>query len=573
MALAAGSPHQSPAGDALDNTLARLKERAENFAREPALKKLGWLVQMRERFARSAEQWVRATCERQRVPFDSPASIEAWVLGPGATLRMLRHLLHSLDEINRFGAPNLGPPLRQLDNGQLVVSAFPSELYDRALLPGVTAEIRLQSHVKGLANVRQAAFYKEPAPKGKVALVLGAGNVGSIPAMDTLHKLFVEGKVVILKVNPVNAYIAPVLEHAMKPLIDQGYLAIVQGDAALGSRLCYHPLVDEVHITGSSQTHDTIVWGPEGPERERRRRNNQPLLAKPISSELGNITPVNVLPGPYTNRQFRAMAENIVGMVTQNASFNCVSAKMLVLPRGWDGASKLLDAMAQVFERTPTRYAYYPGAAQRYAALTSGGVQVKTFGAPSKDDELPWTIVSGLDARDASTPHFKTEPFCSLLSVVELEAPDASGFLRAATDFCNETLWGTLNAMLFAHPSQLKDSELSNEIERAVRELRYGCIGVNQWAAVAYALASTPWGAYPGSTLHDIQSGIGWVHNTFMLEDVDKCVVSGPLDGPFRPIWSPLHRSGHKLGPALCEFEANPKPWHLSTLGMYALRA
>jgi aldehyde dehydrogenase (NAD(P)+) len=570
MALAAGSQQTSPSDDRLDSTLARLRQRAETFAREPALKKLGWLYQMRERFARSAEQWVRATCERQRLDFDGPSSVDAWIGGPGATLRMLRMLMHSLDEIHRLGAPNLGAPPYRLDNGQLVVSAFPGDMYDRALLPGVSAQIRLQSQVKA-ESVRQAIFYKESAPPGKVALVLGAGNVGSIPAMDVLHKLFVEGKVVILKINPVNAYLGPILEHAMKPLIDQGFLAITQGDAAVGNRLCHHPLVDEVHITGSSQTHDTIVWGPEGPERERRRRQNQPLLQKPITSELGNITPVNVLPGPYTDRQFRARAENIAGMVTQNASFNCVSAKMLVLPKAWAGSAKLLDALGRVFEATPPRYAYYPGAAERYAALTSGGVQVKTFGKPGQD-ELPWTLVSGLDARDASTPHFKTEPFCSLLSVVELEAQDASGFLRACTDFCNETLWGTLNAVLFAHPSQLKDSELSNEIERAVRELRYGVIGVNQWSAVAYALASTPWGAYPGSTLGDIQSGIGWVHNTFMLEDIDKCVVTGPIDSPFRLLWSPLHRTGHKLGRALCEFEANPKPWHISRLALNALR-
>jgi aldehyde dehydrogenase (NAD(P)+) len=157
--------------------------------------------------------------------------------------------------------------------------------------------------------------------------------------------------------------------------------------------------------------------------------------------------------------------------------------------------------------------------------------------------------------------------------VVELDAPDASSFLRACTEFCNETLWGTLNAVLFAHPSQLKDSELSNEIERAVRELRYGVIGVNQWSAVAYALATTPWGAYPSSTLENIQSGIGWVHNTYMLEDVEKCVVNGPLESPFRLLWSPLHRTGHKLGRTLCEFEANPKPWHISRLALQALRA
>ena len=40
--------------------------------------------------------------------------------------------------------------------------------------------------------------------KGKVALILGAGNVSSIPPMDALYKSFAEGFVNVVKMNPVN---------------------------------------------------------------------------------------------------------------------------------------------------------------------------------------------------------------------------------------------------------------------------------------------------------------------------------------------------------------------------------
>ena len=44
-------------------------------------------------------------------------------------------------------------------------------------------------------------------------LVLGAGNVSSIPATDTISKVFQEGQVVLLKMNPVNEYLGPIFER------------------------------------------------------------------------------------------------------------------------------------------------------------------------------------------------------------------------------------------------------------------------------------------------------------------------------------------------------------------------
>ncbi len=554
----------------LERQVTRLRENATRFAREPLVKKLAWLYQIRERLARASERWALATCRHVRIAPDAPVAGEAWILGPGATLRVLRLLSGALADIQRSGAPQLPSKPRLLDNGQTAVRVFPSGLFDHGLLPGVQAEVRLDPGPGG-EPVRQASFYQLKEPEGRVALVLGAGNVSSIPALDTLNKLFIEGQVVILKLNPVNEYVGPIFEDVFKPLIDQGYLAIVYGGAEVGSALCNHPLVDEILITGSDRTHDAIVWGSDKVERERRRALNQPLLAKPITSELGNITPVIVVPGNYSDAELNAMAESIAGMVTQNASFNCVAAKMLVLPRGWDGSERLLAALGDIFSRVPTRYAYYPGARERYQVLTRDVGHVQAFGRPG-EGELPWTLIRGLNPADKSSVHFRMEPFCSILSVVELDETEPGAFLLAATTFCNDTLWGTLTAMLFVPPARLDDEGFEYEVETAVRQLGYGVVAINQWSGVAYAAGSTPWGGHPSATLRDIQSGRGWVHNTCMLEGIEKCVVRGPLTSPFRPVWSPLHRTCHLVGRELCAFEADPDLWRLSKLGYQALR-
>ena len=567
MGLAA---HRSPDyAEDLDRKVWQARESAERFAREPIARKLGWLYQIRERVARSARRWAEATCEHTRLSMDSPSSGEAWILGPLATLRVLRLLSISLADIQRHGAPQLAGKTRQLDNGQLVVPVFPGHLYDRGILPGVRAEVRLSENAPGLV---QASFYARAQPEGRVSVVLGAGNVGSIPALDSLQKLFVEGHVVILKMNPVNDYVGPILEDVMKPLIDQGYLTIVYGGAEVGAQLCNHEQVDEIHITGSDRSHDAIVWGNDKAERQRRRELNQPLLQKRITSELGNITPVVVVPGPYTERELSAMAESIAGMVTMNASFNCISAKMLVLPRGWAGGQQLLAALGKVFASVPTRYAYYPGAEERYQVLTRDMPDVQTFGTPA-EGHLPWTLIRGLDPNAAASLHFKMEPFCSILNVVELDASDPGGFLERATTFCNDTLWGTLNAMLFVPTSELADPTRAAEIESSVRRLRYGVVAINHWSGVAYVVGSTPWGGHPSSTLGDIQSGQGWVHNSLMLEGIEKCVLWGPILPTFKPVWSPLHRTCSQVAQKLCAFEAEPDLWRLSQLGYQALRA
>ena len=90
-----------------------------------------------------------------------------------------------------------------------------------------------------------------------------------------LSKLFVEGKVVVMKANPVNDYLLPHWSRALKPLLDAGVLRIVDGGAAAGQYLTAHPRIDEVHITGSDKTYDAVVFGA-GEEGARRKAADEP---------------------------------------------------------------------------------------------------------------------------------------------------------------------------------------------------------------------------------------------------------------------------------------------------------
>lgn len=564
-------PDSAPAE--LDAALAVLAERATAFARATLVDKVDWLREIAGRFHELAPRMVATACIAKGVPVGSALEGEEWLAGLLPIVRNLRQLASSLEQVRRFGAPSIdGSRVVPLARGGLAVQVTPHEWYDPLLYAPFAAQTWLQPGVDAehLADA-QASFYKQREPSGKVALVLGAGNVASIPVLDVIYKSFVDGSVCLLKMSPVNAYLGPYFELALAPLISRGFLRITYGGGDVGAYLVAHPAVDELHITGSAETHDRIVWGAPGPERDARKASSSPLFQKPVTSELGNVSPVLIVPGKYSAAELGTMARGIAGMVVQNASFNCNAAKMLVTPRGFAQRTELLERLQAELSRVAPRRAYYPGAAERHAALTRGAEHVTRIGE-SGDNALPWTLITDLDP-SSNAPQFSVEPFCSILSEVSVGSADPIEFLAAATDFANDRLWGTLNAMLYVSPRSESDVSISAALERSIAALRYGTVAVNQWPASGYALATAPWGGHPSATLADVQSGIGWVHNTLLLERIEKTVQRGPLRAFPAPPYFPGHRSLRQLGRALVDFEASPSASALTRVGYFALRS
>ncbi|HEY0464028.1 MAG TPA: hypothetical protein VGC79_07460, partial [Polyangiaceae bacterium] len=328
-----------------------------------------------------------------------------------------------------------------------------------------------------------------------------------------------------------------------------------------------------LHITGSLETHDRIVGGRAGAERAERKRQGTPLFQKPVTSELGNISPVLLVPGKYSDRELTAMARSLAGMVVQNASFNCNAAKMLITPRGFAQREVLLTRLQAELAKVAPRNAYYPGADARYASLTKDAEHVTRIGEAGPG-QLPWTLISELDPASAA-PQFSVEPFCGILSEVSLGSADPLEFLTTATEFANQRLWGTLNAMLYVTPDTERDPSLSKALERSISELRYGTVALNHWPAAAYVLGTAPWGGHPSVSLADVQSGLGWVHNSLMFDAwaIEKTVQRGSLLAFPAPPYFPGHRSLQLLGRALADFEAAPSALGLAKVGYFAVRA
>ena len=536
----------------IDEAVAALKERAVEFARLAPVAKAQLIRECIPRLLAAAPAWV---VDGARIRGADPS--EEWLAGPTTTLRMFRLLAQSLDQIAQAGKPALGRGTRRRADGRLEISLFPASTLDGLLYGGFTGHVLMQPGIdERQAREHQAEFYARKDPEGGVSLVLGAGNASSIPPMDVATKMFIEGYVCILKMNPVNEWVGPHLERALAPLIDRGYLRIVYGGAEVGSYCCYHPLVDDVHITGSDRTHDTIVWGPPGPERDRRMAASEPLLTKPISSELGNVSPVAIVPYAYSDAELWFQARNVVTMVFNNASFNCNAAKMLITATGWPQRDKFLDMVAQGLASAPTRKAYYPGAFERYERLLRGHANVERFGQGT-GERLQWALVRGVDS-SADDPLFRTEPFCGILSETSVGSSDPVDFMRTATAFMNDRMWGTLNTTLVVHPKLEKEPAFAHALDKAIVDLRYGTVSLNHWPALCYAFGTMPWGGHPSATLKNIQSGMGWVHNTYMLGGIDKSVVRGPLTVSPYPAWFFDNPKTGKLAPAAADMEAAP---------------
>jgi acyl-CoA reductase-like NAD-dependent aldehyde dehydrogenase len=556
---------QRPTQDAIDAAVLRLRHGADRLVRATLAQRTQWARACIDGVSRMADEWVAAARRAKQIPAASPARAEEMLAGPVAVLRYLRLLIGTFNDLRLRNEPRLpGAVYRRHD--QLRLRVFPTDqLYDRMVFRPLSAETWLQPQVE-----RDAMFGDYPGrlrrqsiPPPRVAVVLGAGNVSSIPATDALTKILQDDCTVLLKMNPVNAYLGPFFEQAFELLIDEGLLQVVYGGSEVGSYAIHHSQVDSVHLTGSIETHDAIVWGVDDEERSARKANGSPVVTKPVTSELGNVTPWIILPGDYSERQLRFQAQNIAASITNNASFNCIATKMLITWNDWPARKRFLDLIESILSRVPPRYAYYPGAKDRF--LQFAGRKLTT----ENDQTLPWTLRRDADV-DREPELFVRESFVCVTGETAIDATSPDTFLDAAIEFTNERLWGNLAAAISVPDEMQKRDEAG--LEAAIGRLRYGTIGINVWPGIAYALMCTPWGAFPGTTLSDVQSGRGFVHNTYLLGDPQKTVLRAPLSFFPKPVWFSTHRRPEIVAQKLCNLYREPSIWKIPGLAIHASR-
>ncbi|MFE1951784.1 aldehyde dehydrogenase family protein [Streptomyces sp. NPDC059524] len=519
----------------LDRAVHDLRERAGSWTRTALPERIALLERMLPRIAAGAAAMVADAARAKGYPEDSGWAAEDWVAAPWALAQGVRATLHVLRRLDAGRTPVPDRAVRTRE-GRTVVDVFPVTGSDRLLLSGFGAQVwTLPGTTREQVLARAAGEYRGRAGASGVALVLGAGNVAAITPLDVLHKLYAEGQVVLAKMNPVNAYLRPHFEAVFAEFVERGWVRFVDGGAAEGAYLTGREGVDTIHVTGSERTHDAIVWGTD--ERAAQRRAaGAPLNGKPFTSELGGVSPCIVTPGPWSAADFRFQAEHIVTSKLNNSGHNCVATQVLVVPRDWDGTERLLEEIRRVLRELPERADHYPGAADRIAATAGTHPDAEAYGDGGCRVLVP-------EISDPDDPMLTIEVFASALGVVRLPGADAPEFLAAAVEFANDRLPGTLGATLLVHPRTERAHRTA--VDGAIAALRYGTLGVNCWSAFGFLLGYTPWGAFPGHTRQDIGSGIGFVHNAFQLEDVEKTV----LRAPFAPAPRGLFTGSPSLSP------------------------
>jgi aldehyde dehydrogenase (NAD(P)+) len=549
----------------LDRAIADLQASKDAWARTNVEERIALLEAIKDATMGVAGSWATTAARNKQIPPGSPLAGEEWLSGPYALLAACNALIETLSQMEGKGFLRR-LPLRDLPTGQIAARVVPSSLWDRLLLSGVTADVWMQPGVTR-ANLADtvARSYDMPAEArvGKVALVLGAGNIAAIAPLDCLQKLFGEHRATILKLNPVNDYLLDALRIALAPLIARGVLRIVRGGADAGGYLCEHPGVDEIHITGAESSHDAIVWGP-GEEGRRNKERGTPRNPRPITSELGAVCPTLVVPGPWSAADVAFQAEHIATQKLHNDGFNCIACQMLVVSEGWAATASLLDKVEAALRAAPTRPPYYPGAEARMADFAAHSRNPKRL---ERDGGGACVVVRFVGDGDAWLETH--EAFAPAIAVKCLDEADPEAFLRAAIRYANERLRGTLGANILIHPKTIAAIG-QDRFDSLLAELRYGCIAINAWTGLGFLMARTPWGAFPGHRLDDAQSGIGFVHNAYMFDRPERTVVRAPFR-PFprsapngemtllpRPPWFVTNRRQHLLGPLLTAFEYRP---------------
>ncbi|SNT02106.1 aldehyde dehydrogenase family protein [Rhodococcoides kyotonense] len=558
---------------AVDAALSDLGEGEKTWASLSLSDRGRLLERVRDLTVAHGREWVTAASTIKGLDASSPLVGEEWMSGPYAFASAAATLVHTLTALDSGTSPLASATFGSAPGNRTTVQVLPMSIYDSLLLSGFRADVWLNPGVDATAATRNAGLAQlDRSSTNGIGVVLGAGNITSIAPLDTLYELFAHNRVVALKLNPITDPMLPVLTTVLEPLIDVGAVRILTGGPEVGTYLVHHPSVDHVHMTGSSITHDAIVFGP-GETGAERKASNDPILTKPMTSELGGVSPTIVLPGKWSPSDIEFQAEHIATQRLHNSGYNCVAAQVVVISSSWPQRDEFLAALRNAFDKAPVRRAYYPGSDSRVSGA-------RTSYPRSEQLSGGRVLIGDIDPGD-ETALLTTEYFAPVLGVIELPCTGTT-FAERAVETANDDFVGTLGVNIIAHPSTI--AELGDKFESLLAELRYGTIAVNAWTGLGFLSAAATWGAFPGHTIDDVQSGIGIVHNALLIDGAERTVVRGPfrpaprsiVNGEWslspKPPWFVTNTTAATTGRLLTGFAGKPSWAKLPAIFASALR-
>jgi len=526
----------------LDRNINRLRIHSVEFSELPDEELISLLEKTIQNIQGIAYFWATLSAEKKQI-LQKHKEGEEWLGGPFVSILTTQYYIDYLKGDTPLTVENFN----QDTNSYKV---FPNKFIESLTFPLLKAEIRFNKNMSFKQIEEFRGFNRRIGPTDNVTLVLGAGNVSSIPFLDTLFHLVAKRSAILLKLNPVNDYLLPVFEKVFADFIDRGFISIVNGNLDTSKYLTKHRSIDSIHLTGSNYTYENIVYGRQLTNKERSLSTITKTNKKPIFSELGNVTPIIIHPGKWSNSELKFQARKIATAKLNNSGFNCIAAQVIVLPKGWRSTEKLKKYIKFYLNKIGDTTSYYPGANESLENLKTNEnyelVNESSCSTPFMTADL-----------DADEKYSSSEVWNTTLYFKELEYSDNESFTDISINYVNNELWGNLGVSVLIKGS--KKNKNQHIVNKYKNELNYGTVAINEWSAIAFIIPTMPWGGYPGNKDNDIQSGQGYVHNAYFFESPLKGIV----ETNFRfsrfidPPWFVNNKKAHRLFKNLTYYQAD----------------
>jgi aldehyde dehydrogenase (NAD(P)+) len=526
----------------LDRNINRLRIHSVEFSELPDEELISLLEKTIQNIQGIAYYWATLSAEKKQI-LQKHKEGEEWLGGPFVSILTTQYYIEYLK-----GNSSLKEENYNKDTNSYKV--FPNKFIESLTFPLLKAEIRFSKSMSFNQIEEFRGFNQRIGPSDNVTLVLGAGNVSSIPFLDTLFHLVAKRSAILLKLNPVNDYLLPVFEKVFAEFIDRGFISVVNGNLDTSRYLTKHRSIDAIHLTGSNFTYENIVYDRQLTDKERSVSTIPKVNKKPIFSELGNVTPIIIHPGKWSNSELKFQARKIATAKLNNSGFNCIAAQVIVLPKGWRSTEKLKKYIKFYLNKIGDTTSYYPGANESLDNLKTNNnyelVNESSCSTPFMTADL-----------DVEEKYSSSEVWNTTLYFKELEYSDNESFADISINYVNNELWGNLGVSVLIKGSKKKNNQ--HTVNKYKNDLNYGTVAINEWSAIAFIIPTMPWGGYPGNKDNDIQSGQGYVHNAYFFESPLKGIV----ETNFRfsrfidPPWFVNNKKAHRLFKNLTYYQAN----------------
>ena len=536
----------------IDRNISKLRVNSTEFLNLDESTLVTMLEQVIENIKTISYYWATLSSEKKGILSKSKEG-EEWIGGPFACIFAIQYFIETIqnkDDLDKS----------KYDDTDKSYKVFPTKNIEKLLFPFLEGEIRFAKNL----NFNQINEYRGFANRfekiePKITLVLGAGNVSSIPVLDALFHMIAYKSVIYLKLNPVNDYLLPIFTQVFEPFITRGFMIITQGDMQASKYLTQHDAFQQIHLTGSNYTYENIVYGKVLSEKERSLKTYPKINKKPITSELGNVTPIIVHPGNWSRSEIRHQAKKIVTAKLNNSGFNCIAAQVIVLPKDWRHTQKLKNDIKHYLKKVGDTTSYYPGSSENLNEL----IETNNY---EQINNLTCSTPFLLADLDLEKEYGNKEVWSTALYFKELSFSSYEDFAVKAIDYVNNELWGNLGVTVLIKNFKKGTNKLI--LKNYVDELKYGTVAINEWSALGFVIPSLPWGGYPGNRDNDIQSGQGYVHNSFLFESPQKGIVYSKfrISPLIDPPWFITNRKAHRIFKHLTYYQATKSKINLVKL-------